>query len=175
MPRDSFCHSNTGGSSEEIPIDPSTDVCARRRRFDFHPIRIWYLSLNSWHLVIVCKQAAYRRSWMSITSGRRKIAPWHDGAPIPSTKWTVAVGLAFRRCFLEGSLRCRSLILALLTAPSIIVRCNARLSGKCADVSRRSCSGARPAIFWTSTCVEVEMRHERCQSSLGSIQPSAPS
>jgi hypothetical protein len=34
--------------------------------------------------------------------GRRKIAPWHDGAPIPLTKWTVAVGLAFRRCFLEG-------------------------------------------------------------------------
>ena len=77
-----------------------------------------------------CKRAAYRRSWMSITSGRRKIAPWHDGAPIPSTKWTVAVGLAFRRCFLEGSLRCRSLILALLTAPSIIVRCNAKIKRK---------------------------------------------
>jgi hypothetical protein len=30
------------------------------------------------------------------------------GTPIPSTKWTVAIGLAFRRCFLEGSLRCRS-------------------------------------------------------------------
>ena len=52
------------------------------------------------------------------------------GAPIPSTKWTVAVGLAFRRCFLEGSLRCRSLILALLTTPTIIVRCNAKIKRK---------------------------------------------
>jgi hypothetical protein len=52
------------------------------------------------------------------------------GAPIPSTKWTVAVGLGFRRCFLEGSLRCRSLILALLTTPTTIVRCNAKTKRK---------------------------------------------
>ena len=81
---------------------------------------------------------------MSITSGRRKIAPWHDGAPIPSTKWTVAVGLAFRRCFLEGSLRCRSLILALLTAPTIIVRCNAKIKRKSEDFSPGRASCASP-------------------------------
>ena len=67
-----------------------------------------------------------------------------DGVPIPSTKWTVAVGLAFRRCFLEGSLRCRSLILALLTAPPIIVRCNPKIKRKSEDFSPGRASCASP-------------------------------
>ena len=85
------------------------------------------LSLNCWHVLMVCKQAAYRRSWMSIIRVAGKSRLGTTGAPIPSTKWTVAVGLGFRRCFLEGSLRCRSLILALLTTPTTIVRCNAKI------------------------------------------------
>ena len=32
---------------------------------------------------MACKQAAFRRSWTSITSGRRKIAPWHDRGSDP--------------------------------------------------------------------------------------------
>ena len=48
---------------------------------------------------MACKQAAFRRSWTSITSVAGKSRLGTTGAPIPSTKWTVAVGLRLSTLF----------------------------------------------------------------------------